>query len=95
MFVFLLTVEGNQIPPTAVPGKHIFNVQKLWMEFHVISFMFFSAGETRDGEPLFVGRVHHEGAVTIGKVQPSHGVCYIPYGGQEMAFQAYEILTCN
>lgn len=27
------------------------------------------AGETEDGEPLFVGRVNHEGAVTIGKVQ--------------------------
>lgn len=52
------------------------------------------AGETGEGEPLFVGRVHHEGSVTLGKVQPSHGVCYIPYGGQEMAFQAYEVLTC-
>lgn len=27
------------------------------------------AGETEAGEPLFVGRVNHEGAVTIGKVQ--------------------------
>lgn len=26
------------------------------------------AGETEDGEPLFVGRVSHEGSVTIGKV---------------------------
>lgn len=65
-------VEGNQIPPQAVP-----------------------AGETSSGEPLFVGRVHHEGTVTIGKVQPSHSACYIPYGGGELAFQAYEILTCN
>jgi len=52
------------------------------------------AGETSDGEPLFIGRVHHEGSVTLGKVQPSHGTCYIPYGGQEMAFQSYEVLTC-
>lgn len=29
------------------------------------------AGETREGEPLFVGRVQHEGAVTVGKVQVS------------------------
>lgn len=28
------------------------------------------------GEPFFVGRVHHEGSVTPGKVQPSHGVWY-------------------
>lgn len=38
------------------------------------------AGQTSGGETLFVGRVNHDGAVTIGKVQPSHGVCYCPYG---------------
>jgi len=53
------------------------------------------AGESEDGEPLFVGRVHHEGSVTTGKVQPTHGVCYIPYGGQELAFDQYEILIVN
>ncbi|XP_034946621.1 uncharacterized protein [Chelonus insularis] len=51
------------------------------------------AGETEDGEPLFVGRVNHEGTVTIGKVQASHNVCYIPYGGSEVAFPDYEILV--
>lgn len=51
------------------------------------------AGESETGEPLFVGRVKHENTVTIGKVQPSHGVCYIPYGGEEVAFADYEILV--
>lgn len=50
-------------------------------------------GESEDGEPLFVGRVAHEGTMTIGKVHPSHGCCYIAYGGQELAFSDYEILT--
>jgi len=50
-------------------------------------------GETEDGEPLFVGRVHHEGTVTIGKVQPSHSVCYIPFAGSEVASSEYEILV--
>lgn len=49
------------------------------------------AGESEDGEPLFIGRASHEGTMTVGKVQQSHGVCYIPYGGQEMAFAEYEI----
>lgn len=53
------------------------------------------AGESTEGEPLFVGRVHHEGTITTGKVQQSHGVCYIPFGGQELAFQQYEILITN
>lgn len=50
-------------------------------------------GETEDGEPLFIGRVNHEGTVTIGKVQASHNTCYIPYGGSEVAFTDYEILV--
>lgn len=51
------------------------------------------AGETEDGEPLYVGRVFHNGCLTIGKVQESHGVCYVPYGGEELPFQAYQILV--
>lgn len=53
------------------------------------------AGETEEGEPLFVGRVQHEGSVTLGKVQASHGTCYIPYGGQELAFQDFEVLVSS
>ncbi|XP_023026511.2 uncharacterized protein [Leptinotarsa decemlineata] len=52
-----------------------------------------TAGQSEDGEPLYVGRVVNDGALTVGKVQPSHGVCYIPYGGQEMSFGDYEILV--
>uniref|UniRef100_A0A336MNG9 CSON001653 protein n=1 Tax=Culicoides sonorensis TaxID=179676 RepID=A0A336MNG9_CULSO len=51
----------------------------------------FVAGSSEDGEPLFVGRVTHEGTQTIGKVQQSHGVCYIPFGGEEVAYTDYEI----
>lgn len=48
-------------------------------------------GSSEDGEPLFIGRANHEGTITVGKVQQSHGVCYVPYGGQEVAFNDYEI----
>ncbi|XP_050295291.1 uncharacterized protein LOC126735359 isoform X2 [Anthonomus grandis grandis] len=50
------------------------------------------AGQSEDGEALFIGRVVHDGALTVGKIQPSHGVLYIPYGGQELSFQDYEVL---
>ncbi|XP_070492546.1 uncharacterized protein [Chironomus tepperi] len=50
-------------------------------------------GESEEGEPLFIGRVAHEGTTTVGKVHPSHASCYIAYGGQELAFTDYEILT--
>ncbi|XP_033176390.1 uncharacterized protein LOC100741859 isoform X1 [Bombus impatiens] len=51
------------------------------------------SGESEDGEPLYAGRVLHEGAMTIGKVQPSHSVCYIAFGGAEIAFPEYEIMV--
>ncbi|CAK1544511.1 unnamed protein product [Leptosia nina] len=52
----------------------------------------FPGGESEDGEPLYVGRVRHEGSITTGKVQQTHGVCYIPFAGQELGFPEYEIL---
>nr|XP_022920670.1 uncharacterized protein LOC111429093 [Onthophagus taurus] len=51
------------------------------------------AGQSEDGEPLYVGRVVNDGSMTVGKVHGSHGVCYIPFGGQEMGFNDYEILV--
>jgi len=53
----------------------------------------YAAGQSEDGETLYIGRVNHEDSVTLGKVQKSHGVCYIPYGGQEVAFQDYEVFV--
>lgn len=52
-------------------------------------------GETAEGEPLFIGRATHDGTVTVGKVQPSHGCCYIPYGGEELAYKEFEIYVSN
>jgi hypothetical protein len=34
-------------------------------------------GVDTNGEPLYVGRAHHEGALIPGKVPKSHGVCYV------------------
>ncbi|CAB3239749.1 unnamed protein product [Arctia plantaginis] len=52
----------------------------------------FPGGESEDGEPLYIGRVNHEGSLTTGKVQQSHGVCYISFAGQELGFPDYEVL---
>ena len=52
-------------------------------------------GETADGEPLFIGRATHDGTITVGKVQPSHGCCYIPYGGEELAYKEFEIYVSH
>jgi len=50
-------------------------------------------GTSEDGETLYIGRAQHDGSTTVGKVQPSHGACYIPYGGQELSYPEYEILV--
>ncbi|RZF38568.1 hypothetical protein LSTR_LSTR017053, partial [Laodelphax striatellus] len=49
------------------------------------------AGLDTGGEQLYVGRGKHEsGALIPGKVVPSHGVCYVPWGGEEHGIAEYE-----
>lgn len=50
-------------------------------------------GCTGDGEPMYIGRGHHCGSLTVGKVHASHGCLYIPYGGQEVRLTNYEVLV--
>lgn len=56
-------------------------------------------GNTVSGEPLYIGRTHHEGSLTPGKIHRSHGCLYIPFGGAEQSFLNYEVLIgqqrCN
>ena len=51
------------------------------------------AGQTSDGEPLYIGRGPYNGSLTPGKIHPSHGCLYIPFGGTEHALQSYEVLV--
>lgn len=51
------------------------------------------AGNQRTGEPLYVGRTHHEGSLTVGKIHTGHGCIYIPFGGQEHSSLHYEVLV--
>jgi hypothetical protein len=49
-------------------------------------------GRCSSGEPLFIGRAFYEGSWVIGKVQHSHNVLYVPFGGNEVAISDYEVL---
>lgn len=52
----------------------------------------FPAGHAEySNETLFIGRVVHEGHLLIGKIQPSHRVCYIAYETMEISFEDYEV----
>jgi hypothetical protein len=52
-------------------------------------------GSEPGGEVIYIGRAIHNGTVTVGKVHPSHGCCYVSYGGEEICFKEYEILVKN
>lgn len=49
-------------------------------------------GTTTTGEPLYIGRGHWQGSLTVGKIHPSHNCLYIPYGGREHRLDSYEVL---
>ncbi|XP_055845961.1 uncharacterized protein LOC129911950 [Episyrphus balteatus] len=51
------------------------------------------SGNTSDGETLYIGRGHHNGSLSVGKVHPSHGCLYLPYGGEEVKLDHYEVLV--
>ncbi|KAL7728461.1 hypothetical protein ACLKA6_005216 [Drosophila palustris] len=51
------------------------------------------SGPTWDGEILYVGRAHHCDSLTVGKIHPSHGGIYIPFGGEEVKLESYEVLV--
>eukprot|EP00092_Neocalanus_flemingeri_P014703 GFUD01015865.1.p1 GENE.GFUD01015865.1~~GFUD01015865.1.p1 ORF type:complete len:150 (+),score=28.49 GFUD01015865.1:125-574(+) len=50
------------------------------------------SGRTVSGGPLYVGRAQINGTWTLGKVNPEHKKCYIPYGGKEHALSTYQVL---
>ena len=50
------------------------------------------SGRTGTGGPLYVGRAQINGTWTLGKVNPDHKTCYVPYGGKEHAITSYQVL---
>lgn len=52
------------------------------------------SGLSKTGETLYIGRAYYKG-LTLGKVEPSKGYLFVPYGRQELKFRDYEILIVN
>lgn len=53
----------------------------------------FAAGHSEQGETLYIGRVKFEDTLIVGKIQPSHAVCYIAFEAKELNFKKYEVLV--
>ena len=52
-------------------------------------------GFNEDNHPLYIGRARHEDSFAVGKINPDHGCCYIPYGGEEIAKEDYQVVTAD
>ncbi|CAH8430831.1 unnamed protein product [Schistosoma turkestanicum] len=50
------------------------------------------AGETSSSEPLYIARRLVNNEMCIGKLHPSHGCAYFPWGGEEHSHTSYEVL---
>ena len=48
--------------------------------------------DAENAEPLYIGRVDHNGSQIVGKIHPSHHCIYVPYGGKEHKYESYEVL---
>ena len=42
---------------------------------------------------MYVGQAQINGTWTMGKVNPEHKTCYVPYGGKEHAITSYQVLS--
>ncbi|TPP57599.1 DM9 domain-containing protein [Fasciola gigantica] len=49
-------------------------------------------GITESMEPLYIARGMVNNEWCVGKVHPSHGCAYFPWGGEEHSLQQYEVL---
>lgn len=52
-------------------------------------------GQDCNGEPLYVARAQHEGALIPGKLCASHGCTFVPWGGQEHSKPQYQVSFTN
>ena len=68
-------------------------VQAQWERVHrsVTPSGAFRGGNEADGSPLYVARTHHEGGVHIGKARQNAAEAFIPYGGEELIVDNYEV----
>lgn len=50
-------------------------------------------GTDADGTAIYCGRAYHEGDIVPAKVIPDKNIAYVPYGGEEVPKEVYEVLV--
>lgn len=93
--VFLVSFEGQEIPKYSYEVLCNGNVQWVQSGHGQVIPNAVPGGRTSNGETLYIGRAWHGGALTPGKIHPSHQNLYLPFNGGEIAVGTYEILIEN
>ena len=70
-----------------IPGYKFVWVSAQMGEIPVGAFL---AGYEKELWPLYVAR---QGGTYLGKINPTHGRCYVPMYGKELGFEYYEVLV--
>ncbi|CAD5112496.1 DgyrCDS1711 [Dimorphilus gyrociliatus] len=52
-------------------------------------------GKRSDGGKYFIGRAKHENCLVPGKIHPENECIYVPWGGKENRYDAYEALAAK
>lgn len=94
-YLFAVGFEGQEVPKYNYEVLCNGNVQWVHSGHGAVLPNAVPGGRTSSGEVLYIGRTWHAGALTLGKIHPSHGNIYLPYNGGETALQSYEILVEN
>lgn len=100
LILFLLTLNIIGLaPPAASPGWNLDGlssgpVQWVHASNGQIPPNALPGGFDASNEQLYVARAEHNGALIPGKLVPSHGVVYIPWGGVENPKENYEVRRC-
>ncbi|KAJ3658317.1 hypothetical protein Zmor_010062 [Zophobas morio] len=50
-------------------------------------------GSNKNGVPLFLGRVFHEGSWIVGMINPRYDTCFYPYKGKSLEANKHEALV--
>ena len=50
-------------------------------------------GRRPDGGPLYVARAKVDGVECVGKLNPQHKFCHMPYGGKEHLVRQYQVMV--
>uniref|UniRef100_A0A1I8NTG7 Uncharacterized protein n=1 Tax=Stomoxys calcitrans TaxID=35570 RepID=A0A1I8NTG7_STOCA len=60
---------------------------------HMIPDNAVECGTTSLDQPVYIGRGHYEGSLTVGRVSKVHRALFIPFRGVERRLETYEILV--